>query len=139
MNELDRNLLLADAVLKSTSICWEFVAWQTLYLFFPSRPRCCCNISSLSDLMSVYDIFCCHAYFFNKVFIVRSVINSSIMWRDEKRWIFRLRNTSQPKPTLSPQWGSNSRPLVYKTSALPLSYRGWLWGFMKKINIYLKN
>lgn len=25
---------------------------------------------------------------------------------------------------LSPQWGSNSRPLVYKTSALPLSYGG---------------
>ena len=23
-----------------------------------------------------------------------------------------------------PQWGLNSRPLVYKTSALPLSYRG---------------
>ena len=25
---------------------------------------------------------------------------------------------------MSPQGGSNSRPLVYETSALPLSYRG---------------
>ena len=28
------------------------------------------------------------------------------------------------KKKLSPQGGSNSRPLVYETSALPLSYRG---------------
>ena len=27
------------------------------------------------------------------------------------------------------QWGSNSRPLVYETSALPLSYRGFLFLF----------
>ena len=26
------------------------------------------------------------------------------------------------------QWGLNSWPLVYKTSALPLSYRGFRWG-----------
>ena len=33
--------------------------------------------------MSVYDIFCCHAYFFNKVFIVRSVIK---FFNYVKRW-----------------------------------------------------
>ena len=33
------------------------------------------------------------------------------------------------------QWGLNSRPLVYKTSALPLSYRGSLWRFIDKVKI----
>jgi hypothetical protein len=38
---------------------------------------------------------------------------------------------------LSPQWGSNSRPLVYKTSALPLSYGGSCFRFVKFVHIKL--
>ena len=34
------------------------------------------------------------------------------------------RRGKKKKKKVSPQGGSNSRPLVYETSALPLSYRG---------------
>ena len=37
---------------------------------------------------------------------------------------------------MSPQGGSNSRPLVYETSALPLSYRGHHVGVGVTLSIY---
>ena len=37
------------------------------------------------------------------------------------------------------QWGLNSRPLVYKTSALPLSYRGWMYTKVSIITILSKS
>ena len=37
------------------------------------------------------------------------------------------------------QWGLNSRPLVYKISALPLSYRGlWIYATIFKIKYYVE-
>ena len=43
-----------------------------------------------------------------------------VQYREEKKIV----NGKKKKKRMSPQGGSNSRPLVYETSALPLSYRG---------------
>ena len=40
------------------------------------------------------------------------------------QWVVYLLGQQAVSPQNCPQWGLNSRPLVYETSALPLSYRG---------------
>ena len=41
--------------------------------------------------------------------------------------VFNCKRLRKKWKKICPQWGSNSRPLVYETSALPLSYTGFPW------------
>ena len=55
----------------------------------------------------------------------RTLFEMKEVWVFSKKW----HQIKIEKNSSCLQWGSNSRPLVYETSALPLSYRGFLFLF----------
>ena len=80
-----------------------------LSLFFDYK------IFHLCSYVNILRSPCWRLLFLNHDFDARCAfklfLNSEILWLKWKK--------------ICPQWGSNSRPLVYETSALPLSYTGF--------------